>query len=103
MAEYIKREATLAILRKNPTGTWRGLPVYSDDIKAAIHEIESLPSNDVAPVVHGRWKTKRGNYITGGGSPLWCCSNCGYVVAASLLPPKYNHCASCGAKMEEAR
>lgn len=62
--------------------------------------IREVPANDVDLVAYGQWKVKKGNYITGGGNPLWCCTNCGYEVGASLIPPKYNYCPSCGAKME---
>lgn len=70
-------------------------------LAAWLTELVSLRAQHKQPVVvHGRWKPKRGNYITGGGNPLWCCSNCGYTVGASLLPPKSNYCPNCGAKMD---
>lgn len=93
MAEYIEREALLAILRKNPTGTWRGVPVYSDDIKAAIHEVENLPAEDVSSVVHGRWIKDNTGVI--------CCSECGEEHEWEDYRASY--CDTCGAKMEEAR
>lgn len=95
MAEYIEREASLAILRKNPTGTWRGVPVYSDDIKAAIHEVENLPAEDVSLVVHGKWIHDPASCHR---VHFWFCSACrGEAVRKS------RYCPSCGAKMEEAR
>lgn len=65
-----------------------------------VRDIDDAPTIDTAPVVHGRWKTKRGNYITGGGDPLWECSQCGHIYGASLLPPKYHFCPNCGCKMK---
>lgn len=55
MKEYIEREAALEILKRNPIGTWRGCPVYSEEIKSAADEIGDLPAADVAEVRHGRW------------------------------------------------
>ena len=54
MADYIKREDALKLLRvsavnKYPTSFYVG-------ILAAAQEIENIPAADVAPVVHGRWE-----------------------------------------------
>lgn len=54
MAEYTEKEKVLEILRRNPAGTWRGTPVYSDEIKAAMREVKALKAADVAPVVRCR-------------------------------------------------
>ena len=52
-------------------------------------------------VEHGRWKTINGKgCFTGGGNPLWGCSKCRHIIGAMLLPPKYNYCPNCGAKMD---
>lgn len=70
-------------------------------VNAFNHFIKNLPTvTDVAEVKRGKWIYKRGNYMTGGGNPLWCCSVCGKVVGASLVPPKYSYCPNCGAKMD---
>lgn len=102
MAEYIEREASLAILRKNPTGTWRNTPVYSEDVKAAICEINGLPAADVAPVVHGEWIAIE----KWASKAQYKCSVCGRRIMASLdvakVMGKYPYC-NCGAKMQEAR
>lgn len=103
MAEYIKRGLVLETLERGAEHVSCIDECTEFSIRQCISVVKKIPAADVAPAVHGQWKTKRGNYITGGGNPLWCCSNCGYVVGASLLPPKYNHCPSCGAKMQEAQ
>lgn len=73
---------------------------YCEGLYEAMELINDVPTIDAAPVVHGRWRIKRGNYITGGGNPLWECSRCGHVCGASLLPPKYHFCPNCGARMD---
>jgi len=52
-------------------------------------------------VEHSRWKHVKGGSCTGGGNPLWGCSKCNYIAFASMLPPKYNYCPNCGAKMDK--
>ncbi|HIT34768.1 MAG TPA: hypothetical protein IAC31_09140 [Candidatus Faecousia intestinigallinarum] len=47
MPDYIKREDVLNVLKKYPTGTWRGVPVYSDEMKSAMAEIANFPAADV--------------------------------------------------------
>ena len=92
MKEYIEREAALEILKRNPIGTWRGAPVYSEEIKSAADEIRDLPAADVAEVRHGRWITVRGE-----SSGLnWKCSLC-----AKRILQKSPYCPNCGALMKE--
>lgn len=50
-------------------------------------EIGKMDSEDVAPVVHGRWKRY--------GRNLGECSNCGEIVNI-----RYNYCPNCGARMD---
>lgn len=54
MKEYIERAVALEILKRNPIGTWRGAPVYSEEIKSAADEIGDLPAAGVAEVVRCR-------------------------------------------------
>lgn len=82
MDEYIEREAAIGTIMGEPTEahypSW-----YADKIK-------NLPSADVAPVVHGRWKLAR--YTE---APLYLCSECN--------KPEYKQhkfCPHCGAKMD---
>lgn len=89
--DMISRSAAIKALRQ-----WR----VAISTERAVAEIEHLPS--VPPqVVHGRWKTINGKgCFTGGGNPLWGCSKCRHIIGAMLLPPKYNYCPNCGAKMD---
>ena len=52
-----------------------------------IYMIEDMPSADVAPVVHARWKRY--------GKNLGECSECGEIVSV-----RNNYCPNCGAKMD---
>lgn len=95
MAKYIKREAVKEMLENAQIcseGEYSGY--YTEDVK-----IDDIPVENVVPVVYGVWNIKQGNYITGGGKALWCCSNCGYVAGVLFTRPKYNYCPNCGANM----
>ena len=52
-----------------------------------IYMIEDMPTADVAPVVHGKWKRY--------GKNLGECSECGEIVSV-----RNNYCPNCGAKMD---
>ncbi len=83
MAEYIDKQAFLDYMR----GTNRYFTVRCD--------IESFPTVDVVPVVHGRWE-----HI---GGDEWCCSVCGFVLTTegSWDKPTKKYCENCGTKMDE--
>ncbi len=51
MSEYIKREQVLKLLESAQAWGWSMNTLYD--------EIQALPAEDVAPVVHGRWTTPR--------------------------------------------
>lgn len=83
MTEYIKREYAVDV----------AVDVYynTPDIDLSCEKFEAailkIPSSDVAPVKHGRWKRY--------GKNLGECSECGEVVAI-----RNNYCPNCGAKMD---
>lgn len=52
-----------------------------------IYMIEDMPTVNVAPVRHGRWKRC--------GKNLGECSECGEIVSV-----RNNYCPNCGAKMD---
>jgi hypothetical protein len=83
VAEYIDKQAFLDYMR----GTNRYFTVRCD--------IESFPTVDVVPVVHGRWE-----HI---GGDEWCCSVCGFVLTTegSWDKPTKKYCENCGTKMDE--
>ena len=104
MAEYIKREAAIAIIEEKqkelcPVGRYGRGYVYGSDREKydawdeIIDALENIPAADVAPVVHGRWIS----YLDGDHimpNRYYRCSRCGRV--ESRRQP-YCHC---GAKMD---
>ena len=87
MAEYIKKEAAMDIVRRT-----------SGDYAAAFAEIRRLPAADVAPVRHGRWVDNH-------------CTACGMMPMGDemwkhldLEPPLFerfmDYCPSCGCRMD---
>ena len=98
MAKYIELEAAIAMIRDQ--GVYG--EGYSDEEREndVIPMLESIPSADVAPVVHGRWID---HMIRD-----WRCSLCG----EKLLGRGYdgygiknlpNYCPNCGARMDGDR
>ena len=62
MAEYIKRDAFIAWLKRIPLkdlsdGLGLCRIIMEEDFKRAIRELPGEMIADVAPVVHGRWET----------------------------------------------
>lgn len=102
MAEHINKQTTISLIKQYGHDAIDG-GRYSldtvDDLAEIANRIEALPTEDVAPVVHGRWI----------GAPLCgndnCrCSACGswHNIHANLrgeIMQKY--CPNCGAKMDE--
>lgn len=96
MAECIEREAAYREICTDDT--------LSGFEKAYCCEIiKAIPSEDVAPVRHGRWL-----FITKGQmTSAWCCSECSRTVVItcdeelrqSKLEKEYPFC-HCGAKMD---
>jgi len=95
MAEYIKREAALAICEEEYREQLRILNYAGDSVAWNIgHAIKELTATDVAPVVHSRWA-----HI---GGDEWCCPVCGFVITTegSWDKPDKKYCENCGAKMD---
>ena len=84
MTEYINREKAKRLL-------------HIEYAYAAEQLLDEIPSDDVAPVVHGRW--------THLGGDEWCCSACGFVITTegSWDKPTKKYCEDCGAKMQEVK
>ena len=102
MSEYIEREAVIAALtefREDQTvskyATVRHCLVARGAIDRATKAIESLPADDVAPVVHGRWIEKMAPY----GGRYFECSNCGAHENIHTAIKGY-YCWRCGARMD---
>lgn len=67
-------------------------------------ELEAIPAEDVAPVVHGKWVDKGWD-----GDFLWRIDgkgNCWHIISCSVCGrnlcgcPKTDYCPNCGAKMD---
>lgn len=76
MTDYIKREDALKVFD-------------TDSMIKAWHKTEHIPSADVAPVRHERWKLNR----SGRGAN---CSRCDMWMPFTMLP----YCPYCGARMD---
>ena len=88
MSDYIKREDAEQAL----SDAFDTVPM---PIALAHGILENVPSADVEPVRHGRWKTKKfeGDYF-----PETYCSECGQRYA--VLNLTYDYCPNCGARMD---
>lgn len=96
MSEYIKREQVLKLLESAQAWNWSMDTLHG--------EIQALPAEDVAPVVHGRWTTPRA---------IIECSKCGFgmfpdgyffefgeCVHANESQYRPNFCPNCGVKLD---
>ncbi len=95
MAEYIDQEAAISLIKqygKDVIDDGRYSLDTVDDCIELANRIETLPTADVAPVVHGWWKHMDGT------KTRRVCSMCGWDV------PEYGkfyvYCPNCGAKMD---
>ena len=95
MAEYVKREGLMQFpIRRDHCDKEHTNEHFICGIETVLEYAESLPTTDVAPVVHGRWE-----HI---GGDEWCCSACGFVITTegSWDNPTQKYCEECGAKMD---
>lgn len=56
--------------------------------------VDSVPTADVVPVVHGRWERRRN---------VWYCTNCGKgykITYGAVAANMHNYCPHCGAVMD---
>ena len=76
---------------------------------AQIHAlIDTVPAEDVQPVVHGKWlhgkETAReyvGNALVGIFYENFLCSCCGYIIDdRQYTKITYKYCPNCGARMD---
>lgn len=89
MAEYIERKRTVELLRSLGNREYRKEKGTIQDAIKMISYPEYTPTEDVAPVVHGR-KIEDGDI-----GCFWLCSLCG-----ECLPYGANYCPNCGARMD---
>lgn len=99
MAEYIDRESAISLIKQYGHDAIDGgrysLDTVDDCIELA-NRIEALPTEDVAPVVHGHFVHDGPRFA--GGVDWWHCSNCGRLVGG--VETRYEYCPNCGAKMD---
>lgn len=71
------------------------VPMVQEAIKKAM---DTMPTVDAVPVVHGRWQDE---------GDLWLCTACGkgYVTEAGVTPidAGMHYCPNCGARMDAER
>ena len=92
MAEYIEREAALALVRPDAPEDEKTAVTIATAKKLVRSIVRRTPAADVAPVVHGRWKLRR----KGDWTSVFVCSVCGRRLE---MPREYPYC-HCGARMD---
>lgn len=88
MDDCIKREQVLKLLESAQAWNWSMNTLYD--------EIQALPAEDAAPVVHAKW-------IQDLDTDEWTCSNCEVTQICFDFTPKelgMSYCPNCGAKMD---
>lgn len=89
MSEYIKREQVLKLLESAQAWNWSMDTLHG--------EIQALPAEDVAPVVHGKWEFEPETINT---YSVLKCSKCGWWTLDLSVDGSYHHCPHCGAKLD---
>lgn len=93
MADYIRR----ILAKAQFTGNFQ-----SEYPTALIHALlDDVPSEDVRPVVRGRWERHFSRPCVY-ADLFWHCSVCGYKNAESFANTEHQFCPNCGAMMEES-
>lgn len=95
MAEYINRKAAISRIKQYCMDAIDGGRYSLDAVDDCIeleNRIETLPTADVAPVVHGRWMP----FHSEAAGDIQYCSACEIGFDA-----KMDYCPHCGAKMNE--
>jgi hypothetical protein len=98
MDDYISRKAAIAYIREQSEECQKAFEelggesgIYADAYNDSAEDFYSIPTADVAPVVHARWIPFHSE-IAGG---IQYCSNCEIGNAA-----KSDFCPHCGAMMD---
>lgn len=96
MAEYIEREAALALVRPDDPDDEKSAVTIATAKKLVRSIVRRTPAADVAPVVHGHFVHDGPRFA--GGVDWWHCSNCGGL--ASGVETRFVYCPKCGARMD---
>lgn len=92
MTEYIERRIAVdLIVDKMATGFIEDRFITPQKLQDLQDELEAIPAEDVAPVIHGKWVESD---IP--GSMLSKCTECGFRCGAYT----FRFCPNCGAKMD---
>lgn len=102
--ETVSRYIDADILAELVEEEFDGIVVYDvppDEAVADICDIiDSCPTVDVAPVVHGKWAFQ---YSTTDPEPFYSfCSHCRKPIKSTRAYHIYKFCPLCGAKMDES-
>lgn len=89
MSDYIKREDALKAVDD--------IVCDAGDAERTCDRIIDLPSEDVAPIRHGRWRSGACSEC-GGIKPMTRIEDCGLLIWEA--PYKLNYCPNCGVKMD---
>ena len=98
MAEYIEREGLMQFpIRRDHCDKEHANEHFINGIETVLEYAESLPTADVAQVVHGKWE-----YIPQTLNTLsqLRCPFCGWWSLDPSIDGAYNYCPNCGAKMD---
>ena len=98
MDEYIKREQVLKLLESAQAWNWSMDTLHG--------EIQALPAEDVAPIVHAKWidlymteTDSCGEVIREEKDIYFMCSNC-ECIYSKRHSCQGEFCARCGAKID---
>lgn len=106
MAECINRKAAISLIKQYAHDAIDGgrynLDTVDDCIELA-NRIKALPTEDVAPVAHGRWDNVPNTYmsvISKDGAYHGNATTCSVCHEVNPNAYKTNYCPNCGAKMD---
>ena len=92
MADYINRDSVIELSREYYS---QGLKEEAVPVKA----IRNIPSADVAPIKHGKWRTIDIFSEKGYGERYYQHKEC----STELYKSPYNFCPNCGADMRQTK
>lgn len=100
MAEYIDREAALALIRPDDPYDERWGVTVATAKELIRHALTAAPAADVAPVVHGQWLRSDDDWYS---LTSIRCSICGEEWCFEMIDDvtllNYKYCPNCGADM----
>ena len=94
MAEYIDKEIALSLVQPDTPEDEKSTVTIATAKKLVRSIIYRTPTADVAPVVHGQWKTNSDRP----DSLICSVCKCGFDM---WKHDPHNYCPNCGAKMDE--